>query len=293
MAYNMYIVEVFGEEKFTGKTVAVILNDGYLPEDIMQKVSRELKIDRTVFVNKDDTDEFSLKFFSTKSEIDNCIIGNVAAFYSLTKSGYVRPIESGTKKIISRCGKGRERIYIEYDNYEAMTVELELTTAVSDSNKYEDNEALSSIYDNSKGIVIQLEDCDCNCSMGMILFGDKEVFDSIEPNDDIENIVNKDFNISMLHLLYVEPNNVIHEKSNLFNDSDINKGFTRHYINTMLYYLRKNDLINYGDIVLKLHLENGEILSLKFQYSGDSETETVRIVGNAHTLVDGVLRIND
>lgn len=65
-SYNLYQVDAFTNEKFTGNQAGVVLNADGLSEDNMQKIARELNLPNTVFVfsTEDNTHDVHLRFFT-------------------------------------------------------------------------------------------------------------------------------------------------------------------------------------------------------------------------------------
>lgn len=291
MAYNMYIVEVFGEKRFAGQSVAVVFSDKNLDEEMMQQISRELRIDRTVFISEDDKDEYSLKYFTTNGQLTGCLIGNVAAFYSLTTSGYIRPIESGMKRVTSRSCCGKEKVFIQYEDYEVVSIQLELCCNNVESYEFKPFDKALEMYKSADSVMVYPGPAEEHeAKSGLIIFDDYEDFMKVDMGE-LDGRVGS--NIGINNYIYVSDKAVIHQKSNLFNPDDIKLEDTRHYISAMLYYLREKGLIDYGDISLKQHLEDGKLLDLGFKYTGNYKTENIRILGKAHILVDGFLKVND
>ena len=68
-----YIVDAFTDEPFGGNPAGVVLLDGDFPSDeLMQQVAAELRYSETVFVQQQDYNEFTMRYF-TMERINNYV----------------------------------------------------------------------------------------------------------------------------------------------------------------------------------------------------------------------------
>lgn len=102
-SYNLYQVDAFTNEKFTGNQAGVVLNADGLSEDNMQKIARELNLPNTVFVfsTEDNTHDVHLRFFTPIREESICGHATIAAHY-------VRAIKNKleTTRVYQKTGAG-------------------------------------------------------------------------------------------------------------------------------------------------------------------------------------------
>ena len=85
-----YIVDAFTNMLFGGNPAGVVLLDGNFPNDsLMQQVAAELRYSETAFVRLDGADEFTVRYFTPRSEVDLCGHATIATFGLLWQLGKV------------------------------------------------------------------------------------------------------------------------------------------------------------------------------------------------------------
>ncbi|GEP65029.1 putative isomerase [Clostridium beijerinckii] len=101
--YNLYQVDSFTKEKFTGNPAGVISNADGLTDYEMQKIARELNNSETAFIFSSNSSEYDVqvRFFTPISEVPICGHATIAAHY-------VRAIENEleTSRIYHKTGAG-------------------------------------------------------------------------------------------------------------------------------------------------------------------------------------------
>lgn len=101
--YNLYQVDSFTKEKFTGNPAGVISNADGLTDYEMQKIARELNNSETAFIFASNSNEYDVqvRFFTPTSEVPICGHATIA-------SHYVRAIENEleTSRIYHKTGAG-------------------------------------------------------------------------------------------------------------------------------------------------------------------------------------------
>ena len=87
---KFYIVDAFTDEPFGGNTAGVVLLNGDFPSDeLMQQVAAELRYSETAFVQQQDYDEFTVRYFTPVGEVDLCGHATIATFSLLNQLGMV------------------------------------------------------------------------------------------------------------------------------------------------------------------------------------------------------------
>ena len=87
---KFYIVDAFTDEPFGGNTAGVVLLNGDFPSDeLMQLVAAELRYSETAFVQQQDYDEFTVRYFTPAGEVDLCGHATIATFSLLNQLGMV------------------------------------------------------------------------------------------------------------------------------------------------------------------------------------------------------------
>lgn len=82
--YNLYQIDSFTKEKFTGNSAGVITNADGLTDYEMQKIARELNNSETAFIFPSDSSEYDthVRFFTPTSEVPICGHATIAAHYA-------------------------------------------------------------------------------------------------------------------------------------------------------------------------------------------------------------------
>ena len=84
-----YIVDAFTDRPFGGNPAGVVLlgEEDFPDERLMTQVAAELRYSETAFVRQDGADEFTVRYFTPRSEVDLCGHATVASFVLLHKLG--------------------------------------------------------------------------------------------------------------------------------------------------------------------------------------------------------------
>lgn len=101
--YNLYQIDSFTKEKFTGNPAGVITNADGLTLEEMQKIARELNNSETAFVFSSNEQDYDvhIRFFTPTNEVPICGHATIAAHYA-------RAIENNihTSRIYQKTGAG-------------------------------------------------------------------------------------------------------------------------------------------------------------------------------------------
>lgn len=91
MNLKYFIVDAFTREPFGGNTAGVVILDGDFPDErLMQQVAAELRYSETAFVQRQEPDEFTVRYFTPMGEVDLCGHATIAAFHVLGLLGMLR-----------------------------------------------------------------------------------------------------------------------------------------------------------------------------------------------------------
>ena len=84
-----YVVDAFTDKPFGGNPAGVVLLDGkdYPDENLMLQVAAELRYSETAFVRQDGNQEFTLRYFTPKAEVELCGHATIASFFLLHHLG--------------------------------------------------------------------------------------------------------------------------------------------------------------------------------------------------------------
>jgi len=84
MKIPLFYVDAFTSEVFMGNPAAVCLLEGWLPEEVLQSIAAEHNLSETAFVVKAN-DQFQIKWFTPKTEVDLCGHATLASAHVLFK----------------------------------------------------------------------------------------------------------------------------------------------------------------------------------------------------------------
>ncbi|MBD7912844.1 PhzF family isomerase [Clostridium cibarium] len=141
---NLYQIDSFTKEKFTGNPAGVITNADGLTDYEMQKIARELNNSETAFIFSSDSDEYDLhvRFFTPSNEVPICGHATIAAHYA-------RVIENSlnTSRVYHKTGAGILPVDIvkENEDYKIIMTQgkIEFGDIIDGANKEELLAALS------------------------------------------------------------------------------------------------------------------------------------------------------
>jgi len=115
-----YIIDAFTDQPFGGNPAGVVLldSDTFPKEELMLQIAAELRYSETAFVKRHSAQEFTIRYFTPKAEVELCGHATIASFFLLhqkglasgqclchTKAGDLR-IEAG-EKVMMQMAKPR------------------------------------------------------------------------------------------------------------------------------------------------------------------------------------------
>ena len=77
-----FIVDAFTDQPFGGNPAGVVLldSDAFPKEELMLQIAAELRYSETAFVKRHSAQEFSIRYFTPKAEVELCGHATVASF---------------------------------------------------------------------------------------------------------------------------------------------------------------------------------------------------------------------
>ncbi|MBU5668459.1 PhzF family phenazine biosynthesis protein [Peptoniphilus sp. MSJ-1] len=137
--YTCYLVSAFSDRAFMGNSTGVIIDDTNLTDEEMQNIAKDINQSVVVFVTELDRDRYSTRFFTPNEEIKLCGHATIATFYALAENEYIKPLDSGIKKIIQHTNIGKIPVELEYSNHKTqniyMNLEIKLKEDFEDKNR--------------------------------------------------------------------------------------------------------------------------------------------------------------
>lgn len=107
-----YVVDAFAEKLFEGNPAGICVLDKWLPDKLMQDITKENNLAETAFTVKEG-DGYHLRWFTPGGEIDLCGHATLAAAYIL-----LRFYEPGGDKIVFQTKSGQLEVVRSDDMYE-------------------------------------------------------------------------------------------------------------------------------------------------------------------------------
>lgn len=83
MKIPLFYIDAFTSDVFNGNQAAVCLLKTWLPDDVLQSIAAEHNLSETAFVVKEDKEEFQLKWFTPRVEVNLCGHATLAAAHVL------------------------------------------------------------------------------------------------------------------------------------------------------------------------------------------------------------------
>ncbi len=84
MKLDMFIVDAFTQEQFSGNSAAVVLLDEWLSKTQMQQIATENNLSETAFIkHRDSKNSYEIRWFSPLIEVDFCGHATLASAYVL------------------------------------------------------------------------------------------------------------------------------------------------------------------------------------------------------------------
>ncbi len=87
-------VDAFTTELFGGNPAGVVTAADGLPDELKQKIAREMNLSETAFVSRSGTADFKVQFFTPNAEVDLCGHATIATFATLYEEGRLEPAKT-------------------------------------------------------------------------------------------------------------------------------------------------------------------------------------------------------
>lgn len=84
-----FIVDAFTDQPFGGNPAGVVLLDSdiFPQEELMLKIAAELRYSETAFIKRHSAQEFTIRYFTPKAEVELCGHATIASFFLLHQKG--------------------------------------------------------------------------------------------------------------------------------------------------------------------------------------------------------------
>ncbi|MBR5719751.1 MAG: PhzF family phenazine biosynthesis protein [Bacteroidales bacterium] len=84
-----FIVDAFTDQPFGGNPAGMVLldSDTFPKEELMLQIATELRYSETAFVKRHSAQEFTIRYFTPKAEVELCGHATIASFFLLHRKG--------------------------------------------------------------------------------------------------------------------------------------------------------------------------------------------------------------
>ena len=85
-----FVVDAFTDQPFGGNPAGVVLldSDTFPKEELMLQIAAELRYSETAFVKRHSAQEFTIRYFTPKAEVELCGHATIASFFLLYRKGW-------------------------------------------------------------------------------------------------------------------------------------------------------------------------------------------------------------
>ncbi len=298
MEINIYQVDAFSDKAFGGNPAGVVLDARHLTEDIMQSIAKEMNLSETAFVTSVDDDLFTVRFFTTVCEVDLCGHATIATFHTLTKMGYISPIDNGIKRVYQETKTGKLAVDIMFKDSEIDKIFMEQATP-------KEMGIINDIYPLLESMGINVEDVGVLDDMvypeiistglpDIILpIKKKEVLDKLDIDVKSLSKISENLGVTGVHAFYLPEINSKSVYTRNFAplvgiDEEAATGTSN---GALIYFLKKNKLIKDNNIVSY----QGESLNrpsvIHCIIEENDGNSIVKVGGNAKIVINGIMSI--
>lgn len=292
MEIIMYLVDAFSDKKFSGNPAGVIPDASELSEEDMQKIATEINLSETAFVKQIDEENYNVRFFTPTQEVDLCGHATIATFYTLATKGYLKGIDSETKRYYQHTKAGKLYVDVYCDNGEIDSIVMEQATPKI-IKILEDTDELSNAMNISKDLIgLDLMDLKPQIiSTGLpdiiVPIKDKRTLDNINIDYKKVSDLSKELNVTGIHAFTTEDEEVY--TRNFAPLVGINEEAATGTANgALFYFLRENKIINKSEIIIK----QGEKLNRPSEILckiSDHNPNCIEVGGRASIIIEGVI----
>ncbi len=84
-----FIIDAFTNQPFGGNPAGVVLldSDTFPKEELMLQIAAELRYSETAFIKRHSAQEFTIRYFTPKAEVELCGHATIASFFLLHQKG--------------------------------------------------------------------------------------------------------------------------------------------------------------------------------------------------------------
>jgi len=298
MEVIIYQVDAFVDKPFGGNPAGIVPDARGLSEVDMQRIAKEMNLSETAFVIEKDNENYDVRFFTPKCEVDLCGHATIAAFYVLAQKGYIRNIENGLIRVyqLTKAGKLPVEIYFKDSNVEKVmmyqgtpcllgvvndTISLASVLGISPEDIGVNGEEL-----NSEIISTGLADI-------IVPVRSKAVLDSVDVDfRRLEEFTVK-HNALGVHVFCLDENSDKHVYCRNFAPAvGINEEAATGTSNgALIYYLKKNNILSKDEMIAKQGQALNRPSEIFCQIEKNDVNYTIKVGGKARIVLQGIITV--
>ncbi|WP_186430289.1 PhzF family isomerase [Clostridium sp. BSD9I1] len=299
--YNLYQIDSFTKEKFTGNPAGVITNADGLTDYEMQKIARELNNSETAFIFSSNSNEYDahIRFFTPTNEVPICGHATIAAHYA-------RAVENGlgTSRVYHKTGAGILPVDVirENDDYKIVMTQgqVEFGTVIDGEDK---KELLSALNIKNNDLLENYEIQIVSTGHSKVMIGIKsiDILNTLKPNYDALSRLSKIIKCNGYYVFTVNSQDsdiLIHGR--MFAPAiGINEDPVTGNANGPLgAYLVHHNLVKHNNCLFRFKAKQGEainrtgVIEVEVKIE-DKEPVEVKVSGNAVIIFKAELSLND
>lgn len=299
--YNLYQIDSFSKEKYTGNPAGVITNADGLTDDEMQNIARELNNSETAFIFSSNSNDYDVhvRFFTPTSEVPICGHATIAAHYA-------RAVEKGldTSRVYQKTGAGILPVDIIKENKDYKIVmtqgKIEFGTVIDGVNK---EELLAALSINNSDLLENYEVQIVSTGHSKVMVGIKsiETLNTLQPDYNALSKLSKIIKCNGYYIFTVnsQDSDILINGRMFAPAVGINEDPVTGNANGPLgAYLVQHNLVKHNNSMFKFKAKQGEaikrsgIIEVEVKIE-DKKPVEVKISGNAVVIFKAELSLND
>lgn len=298
MQLNIYQVDAFTDVAFGGNPAGVIPDASELTEEDMRKVAREMNLAETAFIFPKDKTSFRVRFFTPVCEIDLCGHATIGSFYSLAKKGYITPIDDGIKRVYQETRVGNLIVDIYYKDGEVYKVMMEQGRPKSIGDVSQVDRLLKAMRIDAKDVGTCFKEAKPEIiSTGlpdiMLPIKNKETLYNLKVNYEALEELSHEIGILGVHAFSIpdSKSDIVYTR-NFAPLVGINEESATGTANgAMLYYLKKNDLLENNEIISVQGETMNRTSHIHCKIEKDEDSYMVKVGGQSIIVIEGIINI--
>ncbi|WP_425449831.1 PhzF family phenazine biosynthesis protein [Dethiothermospora halolimnae] len=296
MEIIMYQVDAFTDQLFGGNPAGVIADASKLDDNSMQGIAKEMNLSETAFVIPKDNNNFIVRFFTPKCEVDLCGHATIATFYTLAKKGYIKSIDNGIVTIHqeTKVGKLPVDIYFKDNQVEKVLMYQGEPEVLGDVNKID---VLSNIFKlDSKDISLEgysIKPQIVSTGLPDIIMPvrNKKLLNDMDINYNVLTKISEELKVGGVHAFTIDDGEIYCR--NFAPALGINEESATGTANgALIYYLKKNNVLKGNEILSNQGQALGRPSKIYCEIHEKDDSYIVKVGGRAKIIIEGVINID-